>query len=278
MAIDRRLLFNIDWGFLAAALILMGIGVATILSATFAGRNTGLGDEAALRDRAGPGRHAGRGLARLPAAGGPLARALPGRGRECSSYVLVFGPRIAGTRRWILGPGGIPVPAQRVRQARGRPAHGQALRGGEEGDARPDRPRRAGGRGRPHGPAHRRRARPRHRLHARPALPDRGLPGRPAHARGPRRVPGDDGGRQPGLDVRAEGLPEVAHLHLPRPQPRPAGRRLPEDPVRDRGGIGRGGGEGATSRARRASSGTFPRATPTSSSRCWRRRTGSWAW
>jgi cell division protein FtsW (lipid II flippase) len=42
MAIDRRLLFNIDWGFLGAALILMGIGVATILSATFAGRNTGL--------------------------------------------------------------------------------------------------------------------------------------------------------------------------------------------------------------------------------------------
>ena len=34
----------------------------------------------------------------------------------------------------------------------------------------------------------------------------------------------------------------------------------------------------ATSRARRASSGTCPRATPTSSSRCSRRRTGSWAW
>ena len=42
MPIDRRLLFNIDWGFLAAALILLGIGVATILSATFAGRNSGL--------------------------------------------------------------------------------------------------------------------------------------------------------------------------------------------------------------------------------------------
>ena len=42
MAIDRRLLFNIDWGLLVAALILMGIGVATILSATVTGRNSGL--------------------------------------------------------------------------------------------------------------------------------------------------------------------------------------------------------------------------------------------
>jgi rod shape determining protein RodA len=108
MAIDRRLLFNIDWGFLGAALILMGIGVATILSATFAGRNTGLEmkqlyaialglvgllvvvslDYRRLVDRA---------PVLYLAAVGVLV------------YVLFFGPRIAGTRRWFMGPGGFQV-------------------------------------------------------------------------------------------------------------------------------------------------------------------------
>jgi len=108
MAIDRRLLFNIDWGFLGAALILMGIGVATILSATFAGRNTGLEvkqlyaialglvgmlvvvslDYRRLVDRA---------PVLYLAAVGVLV------------YVLAFGPRIAGTRRWFMGPGGFQV-------------------------------------------------------------------------------------------------------------------------------------------------------------------------
>jgi rod shape determining protein RodA len=108
MAIDRRLLFNIDWAFLGAALILMGIGVATILSATFAGRNTGLEvkqlyaialglvgmlvvvslDYRRLVDRA---------PVLYLAAVGVLV------------YVLAFGPRIAGTRRWFMGPGGFQV-------------------------------------------------------------------------------------------------------------------------------------------------------------------------
>ena len=108
MAIDRRLLFNIDWGFLGAALILMGIGVATILSATFAGRNAGLEvkqlyaialglvgmlvvvslDYRRLVDRA---------PVLYLAAVGVLV------------YVLAFGPRIAGTRRWFMGPGGFQV-------------------------------------------------------------------------------------------------------------------------------------------------------------------------
>ena len=34
MAVDRRLFFNVDWALLAAVLILTGIGVATILSAS----------------------------------------------------------------------------------------------------------------------------------------------------------------------------------------------------------------------------------------------------
>src|SRR5438552_1755489 len=42
MPIDRRLLFNIDWGMMAAVLLLLGIGVATILSATYSGRSSGL--------------------------------------------------------------------------------------------------------------------------------------------------------------------------------------------------------------------------------------------
>jgi rod shape determining protein RodA len=108
MAIDRRLLFNIDWGFLGAALILTGIGVATILSATFAGRNTGLEvkqlyaialglvgmlvvvslDYRRLVDRA---------PVLYLAAVGVLV------------YVLAFGPRIAGTRRWFMGPGGFQI-------------------------------------------------------------------------------------------------------------------------------------------------------------------------
>jgi rod shape determining protein RodA len=108
MAIDRRLLFNMDWGFLAAALLLLGIGVATILSATFAGRNSGLEmkqiyaialglvgmlvvvslDYRRLVDRA---------PVLYLAAIGVLV------------YVLVLGPRIANTRRWFMGPGGFQV-------------------------------------------------------------------------------------------------------------------------------------------------------------------------
>jgi rod shape determining protein RodA len=108
MAIDRRLLFNVDWGFLAAAMILLGIGVATILSATFAGKNTAMEvkqlyaialglvlmvvaislDYRRLVDRAP--------LLYLAAVGVLV-------------YVLVLGPRIANTRRWFMGPGGFQI-------------------------------------------------------------------------------------------------------------------------------------------------------------------------
>ena len=42
MAVDRRLLINIDWVMLGAAVILAGIGMATILSATHTGTNSNL--------------------------------------------------------------------------------------------------------------------------------------------------------------------------------------------------------------------------------------------
>jgi rod shape determining protein RodA len=110
MAIDRRLLFNIDWALLGATLLLLGIGVATISSATltFSGRNAGLEvkqlyaialgmvlmlicislDYRRLADRA------------------PFLYLLT---LGVLTYVLVFGPRIAGTRRWFLGPGGFQI-------------------------------------------------------------------------------------------------------------------------------------------------------------------------
>src|SRR2546425_3320458 len=104
MAIDRRLFFNIDWGMMAAVLLLLGIGVATILSATYSGRNSGLEvkqvywiliglvallvcvsvDYRRLVDHAP--------LLYLASVG-------------VLTYVLFLGPRIAGTRRWVvMGP------------------------------------------------------------------------------------------------------------------------------------------------------------------------------
>jgi rod shape determining protein RodA len=106
MPVDRRMFFNVDWALLAAVLLLTAIGVATIFSAT-AGRGSlevkqlyaiGLGiagmivciaiDYRRLVDRAA--------VLYL------LALAV-------LTYVLVFGPRIAGTRRWVIGPGGFQV-------------------------------------------------------------------------------------------------------------------------------------------------------------------------
>jgi len=102
VSIDRRLLFNVDWVMVTATIFLAAIGVAMILSATsqsprLAGLYLkqlyliGLGllglvlslfvDYRRVADRA-PLLYMGA-LAAL-------------------SYVLVFGPRIAGTRRWIL--------------------------------------------------------------------------------------------------------------------------------------------------------------------------------
>jgi rod shape determining protein RodA len=108
MAIDRRLLFNIDWGFLAAALILLGIGVATIVSATFAGRNTGLEVKQLYA--------IGLGLVLMVVAISLDYRRLVDRAPllylaalGVLVYVLFFGPRIANTRRWFMGPGGFQI-------------------------------------------------------------------------------------------------------------------------------------------------------------------------
>jgi rod shape determining protein RodA len=108
MPIDRRLLFNIDWALLAAALILLGIGVATILSATFAGRNNGLEMKQLYAIALG--------LVGLLVVVSLDYRRLVDRAPvlylgavAVLLYVLFFGPRIAGTRRWFMGPGGFQV-------------------------------------------------------------------------------------------------------------------------------------------------------------------------
>ena len=108
MAVDRRLFFNVDWALLAAVLILTAIGVATIFSATFSGRNAGLEtkqlyaialgivgmivcisiDYRRLVDRAA--------LLYLLTLG-------------VLTYLLVLAPRIAGTKRWVIGPGGFQI-------------------------------------------------------------------------------------------------------------------------------------------------------------------------
>jgi rod shape determining protein RodA len=109
MPVDRRLFFNIDWALLAAALILAGIGVATIASATF-----------------DPTRSHGPEVKQLYALGLGLVcmlvcvsldyRRLADRAPALFlislvvlACVLLFGPRIQGTRRWFIGPGGFQV-------------------------------------------------------------------------------------------------------------------------------------------------------------------------
>ncbi len=101
MAIDRRLLFNIDWALLLSALLLAAIGVFTIHSATHSGRNAalylkqlyllGVGLVALL-------------LALLVDYRRLADRAVLFYGLAVVTllYVLRFSPVIAGTRRWIL--------------------------------------------------------------------------------------------------------------------------------------------------------------------------------
>jgi rod shape determining protein RodA len=104
VAIDRRLLHNIDWGLLLGVLLLAGIGVATILSATAGGANAGLNVKQVWAILAG--------LAALLVCVSIDYRRLVdqspwlyGLSMVALLYVLLFGPRIAGTRRWILiGP------------------------------------------------------------------------------------------------------------------------------------------------------------------------------
>ena len=79
------------------------------------------------------------------------------------------------------------------------------------------------------------------------------------------------------LDVRAEGLSEVAHRDLPGSGAGSAGRRLSADPGAHHRRVGRAGGQGIPSRARRASTSSCPSRTTISSTRCWPRSRDSWA-
>ncbi len=104
MAIDRRLLLNIDWVLLAAAFFIAAIGIATIHSATFGSVNAGLFLKQIYLVTGGLAvlvvclsvdyrRVADRAILLYLAMAGVL------------TWVLFFGPRVAGTRRWFfLGP------------------------------------------------------------------------------------------------------------------------------------------------------------------------------
>ena len=81
-----------------------------------------------------------------------------------------------------------------------------------------------------------------------------------------------------GLAVPCRTTRRSASTRFLDPSLDPQGRRLPEDPVPDRGGLGRASWARARSRAARPSSATSPRATPTSSSPCSPRSWASWAW
>jgi rod shape determining protein RodA len=105
MAVDRRLFFNVDWGLLGATLLLLGIGVATIVSAS-AGRNLEVKQIYAIA----------LGLVGLLIVVSLDYRQLVDRAPvlyllaiAALTYVLLFGPRIANTRRWFIGPGGFQV-------------------------------------------------------------------------------------------------------------------------------------------------------------------------
>jgi rod shape determining protein RodA len=99
--IDRRLFFNIDWVLLGAVLLLAGLGIATVASATPSGRLSGLYLKQAYVIGLG-----------LLAMLGSLAvdyRRLADRAFVLYAVsvlallcVLRFAPLIAGTRRWIL--------------------------------------------------------------------------------------------------------------------------------------------------------------------------------
>ncbi len=104
MPIDRRLLLNLDWVLLGAALVLASIGIAMIHSATFSGHSSGLYLKQAYVLAAA-----------LPALLVALSvdyRRLADRAMlfylgaaALLVHVLLFGPRIAGTQRWFfVGP------------------------------------------------------------------------------------------------------------------------------------------------------------------------------
>jgi len=101
MAIDRRLLHNIDWSFLLTNLLIAGIGVATILSATHQSRFSGIYVKQLYALALGL-------LAMLVLVSLDYRR-LVDRSHllyvptvAALAAVLAFGPLIAGTKRWFL--------------------------------------------------------------------------------------------------------------------------------------------------------------------------------
>jgi rod shape determining protein RodA len=101
MAIDRRLLHNIEWSLLLASLLVAGIGVATIMSATHSTRYSGIYVKQLYA--------LALGLVALLIASGIDYRRLVDRAHllyiptvAALAAVLVWGPRIAGTKRWFV--------------------------------------------------------------------------------------------------------------------------------------------------------------------------------
>lgn len=100
ISVDRRLLYNVDWALVLATLLIAAIGVATIFSATHNSRFSGL----YIRQLYA----VGLGLLGLVVATAIDYRRLADRSAllfllalAVLGAVLMFGPRIAGTRRWF---------------------------------------------------------------------------------------------------------------------------------------------------------------------------------
>jgi rod shape determining protein RodA len=104
IGIDRRLLWNVDWVLVATTYVLAAIGVAVIFSATQTGRFAGAHSKQAYAMVLGTGAMivaASIDYRRLADRSPLLYLAIAG----VLLYVLLYGPRIAGTRRWLqLGP------------------------------------------------------------------------------------------------------------------------------------------------------------------------------
>ena len=101
ISVDRRLLYNVDWALVLAALLVTAIGIATIFSATHNSRFSGLYMKQMYA--------VGLGLVGLVIAAAVDYRRLADRAPllfllalGVLGAVLLFGPRIAGTRRWFV--------------------------------------------------------------------------------------------------------------------------------------------------------------------------------
>src|SRR6185503_21019409 len=114
--IDRRLVLGVDWVLLGAALVLAAIGVAMILSATHETRLAQLH----LKQLYAIGLGAVGLLAALSVDYRRLADRAPlffAVSDAVLGYMLVLGPRIAGTRRWLVVGGFQIQPSELVKVA-----------------------------------------------------------------------------------------------------------------------------------------------------------------